>query len=211
MGKKGVSYAEKQKRMLAYFLETKRVYTLKNLEKDLPKKKGIVSQSVKDVLQSLVDEEKIDTDKIGSGNFFWAFPSKAVQKRKNVVKSLQLDMGSKKLDLDNLRKRKSQALEGRKDTDERRSKLRKYSELKQQIESVDLSLSKFAASDPKTIEEKQKAIRFCWTNGNRWVDNVFCVLSFTKKKRPDMKDAQILKFMQLPQEFDYIPDPKHAL
>ena len=33
--------------------------------------------SVKDVLQSLVDDGMVDSDRIGTSNYFWAFPSKA--------------------------------------------------------------------------------------------------------------------------------------
>ena len=35
------------------------------------------SMSVKDVLQSLVDDAMVDSDRIGTSNYFWAFPSKA--------------------------------------------------------------------------------------------------------------------------------------
>ena len=34
--------------------------------------------SVKDVLQSLVDDGMVDTERIGTSNYFWAYPSKAV-------------------------------------------------------------------------------------------------------------------------------------
>lgn len=34
-------------------------------------------QSVKDVLQSLVDDGLVDSERIGTSNYFWAFPSKA--------------------------------------------------------------------------------------------------------------------------------------
>ena len=44
-----------------------------------PKEKGITGQSVKEVLQSLVDDAMVDTDKIGTSVYFWAFPSKASQ------------------------------------------------------------------------------------------------------------------------------------
>lgn len=33
--------------------------------------------SVKDVVQSLVDDSLIDTERIGTSNYFWSFPSKA--------------------------------------------------------------------------------------------------------------------------------------
>lgn len=34
--------------------------------------------SVKDVLQSLVDDNLVDSERIGTSNYFWSFPSKAV-------------------------------------------------------------------------------------------------------------------------------------
>ena len=36
------------------------------------------SMSVKEVVQSLVDDNLVDTDKIGTSIYFWAYPSKAM-------------------------------------------------------------------------------------------------------------------------------------
>lgn len=38
----------------------------------------LASMSVKDVLQSLVDDAMVDTERIGTSNYFWAYPSKAL-------------------------------------------------------------------------------------------------------------------------------------
>ena len=38
----------------------------------------LASMSVKDVLQSLVDDNIVDSERIGTSNYFWAFPSKAL-------------------------------------------------------------------------------------------------------------------------------------
>ena len=35
--------------------------------------------SVKEILTSLVDDAMVDTEKIGTSVYFWAFPSKASQ------------------------------------------------------------------------------------------------------------------------------------
>ena len=35
--------------------------------------------------QSLVDDNLVETDKIGSGAFFWALPSKGFQSRQNLI------------------------------------------------------------------------------------------------------------------------------
>ena len=34
--------------------------------------------SVKEILQSLVDDDMVDSERIGTSNYFWAFPSKAL-------------------------------------------------------------------------------------------------------------------------------------
>jgi hypothetical protein len=54
-------------------------YQLKELERLCSKEKGITSMSVKDVLMDLVNDGLVDTDKIGTCVYFWAFPSKASQ------------------------------------------------------------------------------------------------------------------------------------
>ena len=43
------------------------------------KEKGITSMSVKEIVTSLVDDSMVDTEKIGTCVYFWAFPSKASQ------------------------------------------------------------------------------------------------------------------------------------
>lgn len=72
--RKGVSLDEKRQRMLQIFHEKKEFFNLKELEKIAPKEKGIVVQSVKDVVQALLDDGLICSDKIGSSTYFWSFP-----------------------------------------------------------------------------------------------------------------------------------------
>lgn len=71
--RKGVSLDEKRQRMLQIFYEKKEFFNLKELEKIAPKEKGIVLQSVKDVLQALVDDGLVCSDKIGTSTYYWAF------------------------------------------------------------------------------------------------------------------------------------------
>lgn len=47
---------------------------LQELEKIAPKEKGITMQSVKEVVQSLVDDHLVDSEKIGTSIYFWSFP-----------------------------------------------------------------------------------------------------------------------------------------
>lgn len=72
--RKGVSFEEKRIRLLQLFYERKEFFTLKELEKITAKEKGIVAQAVKDVLQTLVDDGLVKSEKIGTSVYFWTFP-----------------------------------------------------------------------------------------------------------------------------------------
>lgn len=87
--KRGLSLEDKRKGMMEIFYEKKDFFQLKELEKIAPKEKGIVQGSVKDVIQSLVDDGMVDTDKIGTSVYFWAFPSKAANTKKQKLFHLE--------------------------------------------------------------------------------------------------------------------------
>jgi hypothetical protein len=82
MGKKGLSFEEKRKRMLEIFKDDQSFFHLKDIEK-LGTKKGIIFQTIKEVLDSLVGDSLVEVDKIGSSNFYWSLPSKIYQVKKN--------------------------------------------------------------------------------------------------------------------------------
>ena len=82
--KKGLSLDDKRQKLLDVYYEQKQVLNLKEVEK-LGAKKGVVLQTIKDVNQSLIDDNLVETDKIGIGAFFWSLPSKAFSVRKNCV------------------------------------------------------------------------------------------------------------------------------
>ena len=58
MGKKGLSLEEKRNKILEIYLECKEVFNLKEIEK-IGAKKGVVFQTIKDVNQSLVDDNLV--------------------------------------------------------------------------------------------------------------------------------------------------------
>ncbi|MEQ2241485.1 Meiotic nuclear division protein 1, partial [Ilyodon furcidens] len=67
----------------------KDVFQLKDIEKIAPKSKGIAPMTVKEVLQSLVDDNMVDCERVGTSNYYWAFPSKALHARKHKLEELQ--------------------------------------------------------------------------------------------------------------------------
>lgn len=47
-------------------------------------------------------------------------------------------------------------------------------------------------------------MKTCKDAVNRWTDNIYNVLTFIKKQRPDMQDSQLLEYFGLEKDFDYI-------
>ena len=72
--KKGLSLEDKRQKLLEVYYSKREVLNLKEIEK-FGAKKGVVLQTIKDVNQSLIDDNLVCTDKIGIGAFFWALPS----------------------------------------------------------------------------------------------------------------------------------------
>jgi hypothetical protein len=97
--RKGMSLDDKRTNLLQMYYERKEVLNLKEVEK-YGAKKGIVLQSVKDVNQSLIDDNLVETDKIGIGTFFWALPSKGFQVRKNLIEDYDKKIESSKKELE---------------------------------------------------------------------------------------------------------------
>ncbi|SPJ12983.1 meiotic nuclear division protein 1, putative [Plasmodium sp. DRC-Itaito] len=70
MKKKGKSNDEKKFILYDIMLESESFFILKELESLAPKK-GIRSIFVKDLLQQLVDDDKVKSEKVGLQNVFW--------------------------------------------------------------------------------------------------------------------------------------------
>ncbi|KAF5828158.1 meiotic nuclear division protein 1 [Dunaliella salina] len=92
MSKKArLSAEDKRNVVLSIFHETADVYVLKDVEK-LGSKKGINSMLIKEILQSLVDDNLVHQEKIGISNYFWSFPSEASAKLQSEGDKLSADV-----------------------------------------------------------------------------------------------------------------------
>lgn len=201
--RRGVSAEEKRERMLQLFYEKKDVFQLKELEKIAPKEKGIVSQSVKDVVQSLVDDCLVDTDKIGTSVYFWAFPSKAVNNRKQKLEDLENKLSEARKKLKNLKSMVEKAQCGREDSEDRTQLLEELQENEEKLKKLKDEVEKYRDCDPEVLEEVKRQTHVSVEAANRWTDNVFAIKSWCKKKFY-MEDAVLDKQFGIPEDFDYI-------
>lgn len=83
-GRNTVSLAEKKARILSFFQEEHTVYNMKELEKLIPKKCGISSMLVKELVQKMIDEDGIiSVEKCGNINVYWSFKNQTQNKFNN--------------------------------------------------------------------------------------------------------------------------------
>ena len=127
--KRGLSLEEKRERVLEIFHTKKDVFLLKELEKIAYKEKGVVTQSVKDVVQSLVDDDLISSDKIGSSIYYWGFPSSALVLKKNKLADLTNNLQKCSSKLDSVRNSLNDEASGKKDTPERNQAINRYAKM----------------------------------------------------------------------------------
>lgn len=180
MSKKGVSKEEKRLRTLDYFATTKGVYQLKDLEKSLYKEKNIPSQSVKDLLKELVGDDEVDTDKIGSSTYFWAFPSKKQQTLKRKAEEADSKLKKLKKNVED----KDQALQSL-DIEEVEGRMHLKAALDRLKNERDIKKAQFEKmkfNNPVYMDELKKEIKKMKTNLNLWAENIYILRTYCREK-----------------------------
>uniref|UniRef100_A0AAY5EPZ3 Meiotic nuclear division protein 1 homolog n=1 Tax=Electrophorus electricus TaxID=8005 RepID=A0AAY5EPZ3_ELEEL len=200
---KGLSLEEKRSRMMEIFFETKDVFQLKDIEKIAPKTKGITPMSVKDVLQSLVDDNMVDSERVGTSNYYWAFPSKALHARKRRLEELEKQNAEGSQRRDALLQAVEKAKEGREESEERAALQKELAGVGEQRETLQAELEKYRECDPEVVEEMRKENITAKEAVSRWTDNVFAIKSWAKRKFC-FEDSQLDKAFGIPEDFDYM-------
>ncbi|KAG0026502.1 Meiotic nuclear division protein 1 [Podila clonocystis] len=153
-------------------------HKLQELEKTAPKLKGIVQQSVKDVLQSLVDDGLVTVEKIGTSNYYWSFPSDVQQK----LTQLREEFRKLEATTTELESRIQQAKSGREDNHQREELLAKLAEAEALDKKLQTELKQYADSDPTLLEAQKKYSQVAKEAVNKWTENIFVFQSYCVNK-----------------------------
>ncbi|KAJ3278642.1 Meiotic nuclear division protein 1 [Borealophlyctis nickersoniae] len=200
---KPLSFEEKRKRIAEIFYETKDFWQLKDLEKMAPKQKGVIQQSVKEVLDSLVSDNLVTLEKIGTSNYYWSFPSTAAQTRKRKLDELEDELVKLKERRDEMQRSIEKATEGREDSDERTVMLERLAEAEALRKSQLAELERFRDCDPALLEAKEKATQIARDAANRWTDNIFSLQSYCQRNF-NITSQQFSEQFGIPEDFDNI-------
>ena len=203
MGKKGMSKEEKLSTILSIYQNKKQPFNLKEIEKE-GSSAGVVSQAIKDVNKELVDDSLVSTDKIGSGVFFWSFPSATLHKKNLEVTSLDTTIKRKSVALGEINASLEEAKKGRNGSG-RDEKIRRLCELTEMEGVLRRQLEANKMNDPEQVAMMEMQAKLCMEGANRWVDNTWAVKSFlTKKKGMSSKEAD--KILSIKEDFDYLDE-----
>ncbi|KAG8905079.1 hypothetical protein FRB99_000727 [Tulasnella sp. 403] len=200
---RGLSAEEKRVKLLEIFHETKDFFQLKELEKLGPKLKGIVSQSVKEVIQSLVDDNLVCSDKIGTSNFFWSFPSARGVMLNTKVDNLKSTITSLKSSVADLERSIAEENAERVMTSERQAALDQHAQLQARLTALNREREQYGASDPIQINAKRRAVELAREAAVRYTDNTLAVISHLRNTHGvDAKDVR--DHLEIPDDWDDI-------
>lgn len=173
--------------MLQIFYDSQDFFLLKELEKSGPKK-GVIMQSVKDVVQSLVDDDLVFKDKIGTSVYFWSLPSCAGNQLRNIHRKLESDLQSSEKKHAELINQCNALKKGREESDEREAALVELKAIEQKYNELKEEIAQYSDNDPATFEAKKQAIEVAHEAANRWTDNIFTVQKWCSNNFPQAKE-----------------------
>eukprot|EP00767_Chilomastix_cuspidata_P004405 gnl/Chilomastix_cuspidata/4544.p1 GENE.gnl/Chilomastix_cuspidata/4544~~gnl/Chilomastix_cuspidata/4544.p1 ORF type:complete len:331 (-),score=118.78 gnl/Chilomastix_cuspidata/4544:53-1045(-) len=205
MAKPTVSAAEKRDKLRAMLLKTCKVINNKELEGPISRKLKISGMIIKDVMKELVDNDLVDSDKIGASTYYWCFPSKESQNVVSKLEGLERLEVEVRADEEAARARLEALQAGREDTDERRALISERRALLGELAAQNEQLRFRAEHSPESIELKRLALAAYVEGANRWTDNVFQTQSYLVRKR-HMDRKEVQRILGITASFDYVED-----
>jgi len=157
------------------------------------------------VNQSLVDDNLVETDKIGAGAFFWALPSKGFQSRQNLIDNLkkhaeeikkQIEETGVKTDTE---KGLRVPLDG-----ERDEMLKELAELQKENSTLSTKMKMYEKCDPKRMDELAQKKKVCQQGMIRWTDNLYEMESWMKKNNSAMGSEELYQAFPILRDLDYL-------
>ena len=199
--RKGMSRDDKLTTMQAVMMESQDVWTLKDLEKECPKR-GVIQQSVKEILQELVDNDLVSFDKIGSSNFYWCFPSEAYNRRMVSQSKLDASIADLEAEIGALEQEIAELKQGREESPERDALDEEIEGLEKRLAAANAESSKYGALNPAAIREAERQAAVALDSANRWTDNIYTLKSWCVKKF-NLPSSTFDKQFGIDESFDY--------
>ena len=150
-----------------------------------------------------MDDNLVDSDKIGTSVYFWAFPSKASAQRQAQLSQIRDKLATSKNKNEELIKVLQDSSSGREDSDDRKAILEEVAELEAKKELLKNKIKKYEGCDPEVLEKLNSDAITAKEAINRWTDNIFAIQTWIGKKFPSVNLEDMGKQFDVPQDLDY--------
>ncbi|KAF9978568.1 Meiotic nuclear division protein 1 [Actinomortierella ambigua] len=161
-------------------------------------------ESVKDVLQSLVDDGLVVAEKVGTNNVYWAFPSAAQQSKSTKMEALQQEI--QRLEHSNalLASKIDEAQAQRQDSADRQHWIERLAAEEALSKELELQLQQYSENDPVLLEAQAKYSQIAKDAANRWTENIFILQSYCVNKF-NIDRQELNRNFGIDDEMDTIP------
>jgi len=175
------------------------VLVLKDVEKAAAAR-GVVLQSVKEVLQSLVDDDLVRQERIGAANYYWSFPAEASTTARTDAERAGREAEARRADEGRAEAALAAAKEARRgqggggggeggeggdqeaEEAERQAKAARAQELERAVAALREELQARATSDPRHLDALKAGARCAADACGRWADNCGALRDWLAKK-----------------------------
>lgn len=174
----------KLSQILTWFHKSGVAHSIKDLEKALPSVASINGMHVKDYLQALSDENQIKVEKIGSGNWYWAFAGeervaaekmldKVTEEREKVINMVEV-----------LRNEVEEAAAARADVREgdRQALLDTTEGLEKEVTLLRMELEGHRDNDPVEVERRKEEVMMLRESTEKWTEQCFEMERWLREK-----------------------------
>ncbi|KEG04678.1 hypothetical protein YYE_00253 [Plasmodium vinckei vinckei] len=188
MKKKGKSNEDKKLILYDIMLESESFFILKELEALAPKK-GIRSIFVKDLVQQLIDDNKIKSEKVGAQNVFWILKTEESSILQNKYQELK-DKKEEYGELATVEKEIYAKLENSLSlkNDELKDILKEVKKILDSIEIKKSELDKLKKTDIRQIEKMKIQSNFATESIERWNNNIFLLKQWIQDRTKNSGD-----------------------
>ncbi|CRH01309.1 meiotic nuclear division protein 1, putative [Plasmodium relictum] len=182
MKKKGKSNDDKKLILFDIMLQSESFFILKELEV-LAQKRGVRSIFVKDLLQQLVDDNKVKSEKVGLQNVFWVLKTEESSNLENKYQKLK----EKKEEYEEIIKTEKDGYDQLVNTlkfseEELKNKIEEVNELIHILDRKKIELEKLKKTDIKEIEKMQIQNKCAVESIHRWNNNIFIVKQWIQNR-----------------------------
>jgi hypothetical protein len=194
---------QKAATILAWFHKTAQAHSIKDLEKTLPQVGAISNMHVKDYLQCLSDDNKIRVEKIGSGNWYWSFPSDEKKAKDAALEKAQDEYNKINAMVAQLQSKVDEAGAARAEDEDtlmetgqceflttshalmnsggdRKTLIAKHADLTKEVEQLRMELAAYSEQDPVEVERMAAETQKARNDAEKFTDHIYSMEGWIK-------------------------------